>query len=126
MAVNDLVVGATTHALPAPMQNGYSEEVYNKGSAHRMADGSLARESVSAGLKVRVTYEWSQLTNTQRLAVLAAAADLLDGTSGTLTTPTGATVTVVLAENGLPTWTIRKRLGTSTHFYSGSLKLEQV
>jgi hypothetical protein len=126
MAIMDLVTTTATRALPQPMQNGYTEENYHKGTAHRMADGSLVREAVASGRKMRITIEWTQLTGTQRDVVNNAVADMLDGSQATFTPPSGSNLTVVLGEGALPTWTVRKRLGTTTYFYSGKLTLEQV
>jgi hypothetical protein len=123
MAINDLVTGTATRVLPPPMQNGYSEEVLYRGTTHRMANGGLVRENVSTTMMRVITYEWAQLTSADRSIVEAAVADMIDGSTASLTAPTGATYTVVLGET-LPQWQVRK-VGGGTLRYSGKLVLEK-
>lgn len=126
MAVMDLVTGTATRALPQPMQNGYTVEIWNRGKAHRMASGALVRERTNTTLLRRFTIEWTYLTSAQRTVVDNAVTDLLDGSTAQFTTPDNSTYTVVLAEDDLPEWKIAKVKGNTEFRYSGKLKLEQV
>jgi hypothetical protein len=125
MAVWDLVTGVTTRALPAAKQpDGYREELFQRGTAHRMASGALVREATSTTTFRRIEIEWQNISPTQALVVLNALADMDDGSTALFSAPSGADYTVVLAEDGYPTWTVTAAAG-GTIRYSGVLKLEQ-
>jgi len=126
MAIMDLVTGTATRALPQPMQNGYTVEIWTRGKAHRMASGALVRERTSATMLRRFTIEWVYLTSAQRGVVDNAVTDMLDGSTATFYPPDGSSYTVVLAEDELPEWKIAKVKGNTEFRYSGKLKLEQV
>lgn len=126
MAALDLVVSSTTYPLPQPMQNGYSEEITYRGKAYRMASGALARENTSTTVFHVFTLEWTFLTAAQKAVVDNAVAAMIDGTSGSFTTPANTTLTVVLGENAVPlTWEIRKAKANTEWRYSGKLELER-
>jgi hypothetical protein len=125
MAIYDLVTGGGTRALPAPMQNGYSVEIWSRGTAHRMASGALVREVTSSGVWRRFTIEWLNLTETQRGYVDTAVNDMLDGSTATFTDPAGTSYTVTLGESGLPDWQVLKAKKNTELRYSGRLTLEQ-
>lgn len=125
MAAGDLVVNGVTYSLPAPMQNGYTERPKFRGSLHRMASGAPAWEFTSTSPFGDGTTEWSNITAAQAAVVNNAVAALVTYGTGTWTTWTGATWTVTLGDGGFPEWTIRRRLGTNTYFYTGKLTLER-
>lgn len=124
MAAMDLVTGVATRSLPQPAQEEYTEELFQRGSARRMASGVLVREVTSSTLFRRFSLSWKYLTATQVGVVNSAVADIDDGSTATFTNPQGTSYTVVLAENGFPTWTVRTVAGGAFR-YSGTLVLEQ-
>lgn len=125
MAAGDLVVNGVTYSLPAPMQNGYTEEPAWRGTQHRMASGAPVWEFTSTTAYPTVTMEWAQLTAAQKTVVENAVAALVEYGTGTFSPWPGGTWTVTLGKDALEPWTIRRRLGTSTYFFSGRLTLER-
>lgn len=126
MAIMDLVTTTATRALPQPMQNGFTMELWNRGKAYRMASGALVRERTNTSLLRRFTIEWTHLTATQRAVVDSAVSDMLDGSQATFTDPANANWTVVLAEKDFPQWKVVKVKNLTELRYSGTLELEQV
>jgi hypothetical protein len=125
MAVMDLVTGAATRSLPYPKSpDGYQEELFQRGTAHRMASGALVREATSTTVFRRFTLDWQNITSTQWGVVNSAVADMDDGSTASFTNPQGSTYTVVLGEEGFPTWTVTAAAG-GVFRYSGTLVLEQ-
>jgi hypothetical protein len=125
MAVMDLVTGGGTRSLPQPKKpDGYTEELFQRGTVRRMASGVLVREATSTTVFRRFTIEWVYLNPTQLGIVNNAVADMDDGSTASFTNPQGTTYTVVLAEDSFPTWKITTD-GAGTFRYSGRLILEQ-
>jgi hypothetical protein len=108
-----------------PMQNGYSESVKNRGTAHRMANGKLVREVISSAPYLEIVLEWNALTDASRDIIDAVVADLLDGSTGQFTPPTGRpAMTVVLGEE-LPEWEAFTIANGTQYRYKAKLYLEQ-
>jgi hypothetical protein len=117
-------LGGTT--LPDIQQEGYTEEVFFKESVRRMASGALVRDQVSASAKRRFTLTWAHITSTQLNTVMTALGHVDDGASATYVSPQGTSYTVVLAEDGVPTWNVRTIKAGSEYRYTGTMKLEEV
>lgn len=125
MAVMDLVTGTATRSLPQPKKpDGYSEELFQRGTVRRMASGVLVREATSTTVFRRFTLQWVYLTASQVGIVNNAIADMDDGSTATFTNPQGSNYTVVLAEDSFPQWAITTD-GAGAFRYSGSIVLEQ-
>jgi hypothetical protein len=123
MAAMDLVTSGGTRALPQPIQDDYTEELFQRGSTRRMASGILVREITSSTVFRRFKITWKLLTSSQWGVVNNVCTDMDDGSTATFTNPQGTNYTVVLAENGFPEWKVRTV--ASEFRYSGTLILEQ-
>ena len=105
----------------------YEEVQFLRGSAHRMANGQIVRENISATVKLRFTLTWAYIDVTARNLIAATALNAITGgASVSYTSPRNLSYTVVLADEELPTWTTHRVANGAGLAYSGSLTLEEV
>lgn len=116
------ILGGVTLPLPAK----YEEAWFQRGTARRMADGSIRWDYISVTMKRKFRISWLNISSANRTTVLSAINTAITGIGVSYTSPEGSSYTVRLTESDLSDWELKTAAANQLNLYSGEIALEEV